>query len=65
MLFDGFMKVRGLVVCVSGCGPAPKPNQADLSRDKASSYTLPYMTNKSGLYHSWANLSHPSVALEE
>lgn len=60
-LFYGFTQVRGLVVCVSGCGPAPQPNQAVLSYTVASSHTLPYMTNKSGLYHSWADLSCSSA----
>ena len=65
MLSYGFTQVRGLAVCVSGCGPAPESNQTDLSRDMASSYTLPYMTNKSGLYNSWADWSHPSATLAD
>lgn len=56
-LFCGFSQVGRLVVCVGGCGPAPEPNPAVLSIDMASGYTLPYMTNNSGLYHSWADFS--------
>lgn len=45
-----------LVVCISRCGPALEPV---LSVDMASSHIHPRMTNKHGLYHSWAAYPPP------